>query len=86
MSRRFRTVHAFEAQRGIFQILCGNLALHGRLNVVAHNESLCDRAGSMRLTSQERQEVNVPKCDGQPDYDHIDNAAAPSFDFVNHGC
>ena len=30
MSRWFRTVHAFEPQKGIFQILCGNLALNGR--------------------------------------------------------
>jgi FkbM family methyltransferase len=85
MSRLFRTVHAFEPQRGIFQVLCGNLALNGRSNVVTHNAALYDRAGSMRLAPQERQEVNVPICDGQPDYDRIENAAALSFDFVTDG-
>jgi FkbM family methyltransferase len=85
MSRCFRTVHAFEPQKGIFQILCGNLALNGGLNVIAYNEALYDRAGSMRLAPQERQEVPIPLCDGQPDYDHIGNAAALSFDFVADG-
>jgi FkbM family methyltransferase len=85
MSRVFRTVHAFEPQRGIFQVLCGNLALNGRLNVVTHNEALYDRAGSMLLAPQERQEVSVPTCDGQPDYDRIENAAALTFDFVTDG-
>jgi FkbM family methyltransferase len=85
MSRLFQTVHAFEPQRGIFQILCGNLALNGRLNVVAHNAALYDRAGSMRLAPQERQEIKVPTCDGQPDYDRVENAAALSFDFVTGG-
>jgi FkbM family methyltransferase len=85
MSRCFRTVHAFEPQRGIFQMLCGNLALNGRLNVVAHNAALYDRAGSMQLSPPGRQEVNVLTCDGQPDYDQIENAAALSFDFVTDG-
>jgi FkbM family methyltransferase len=85
MSRWFRTVHAFEPQRGIFQMLCGNLALNGRLNVVAHNAALYDRAGSMRLSPKECQEVNVPTCDGQLDYEQIENAAALSFDFVADG-
>jgi FkbM family methyltransferase len=85
MSCCFRIVHAFEPQRGIFQMLCGNLALNDRLNVIAHNAALYDRAGSMRLSLQERQEVTVPICDGQPDYDHIENAAALSFDFTADG-
>lgn len=85
MSRWFRTVHAFEPQRGIFQMLCGNLALNGRTNVEAYKMALYDRAGSMRLAPQERQEVSAPVCNGQPDYDHIANAAALSFDFVADG-
>jgi FkbM family methyltransferase len=85
MSRCFQTVYAFEPQRGIFQMLCGNLALNRCLNVIAHNAALYDRAGSMHLAPLERQEVNVPTCDGQPDYDHIENAAALSFEFVTDG-
>jgi len=85
MSRWFKTVHAFEPQRGIFQILCGNLALNNRLNVLAHNIGLYDRAGAMRLAPQERQEVATPVVNGQPDYEHIKNAAALSFDFVAEG-
>jgi FkbM family methyltransferase len=85
MSRWFKTVHAFEPQRGIFQILCGNLALNNRLNVLPHNTGLYDRAGSMRLAPQERQEVDTPVVDGHPDYEHIKNAAALGFDFITEG-
>lgn len=85
MSRWFKTVHAFEPQRGIFQILCGNLALNNRLNVLLHNMGLYDRAGSMRLAPQERQEVETPVVDGNPDYAHIKNAAALGFDFITEG-
>jgi FkbM family methyltransferase len=85
MSRWFGTVHAFEPQRGIFQILCGNLALNNRLNVLPHNTGLYDRAGSMRLAPQERQEVETPVVDGHPDYAHIKNAAALGFDFITEG-
>ena len=82
MSRCFRSVQAFEPQRGIYQILCGNLALNSRLNVITRNAALYDRAGSVRLAPQERQEIALPMSDGQPDYDHVENAAALSFDFV----
>jgi len=85
MSRWFGTVHAFEPQRGIFQILCGNLAINNRLNVLPHNTGLYDRAGSMRLAPQERQEVDTPVVDGNPDYAHIKNAAALGFDFITEG-
>jgi FkbM family methyltransferase len=72
MSGCFRTVHTFGPQRGTFQMLCGNLALNGGLN----NAALYDRAGSIRLSPQERQEVNAPTCYGPPHYDHIEIAAA----------
>jgi FkbM family methyltransferase len=85
MSRCFRTVHAFEPQRGIFHLLCGNLALNGCMNVVAHNLALYDRAGPMRLAPPERQEVLTPMLQGQPDYARITNAAALTFDFVDDG-
>jgi FkbM family methyltransferase len=85
MARSFRMVHAFEPQRGIYQVLCGNLALNGCTNVVAHNAALYDRAGLVRLAPQERQETATPLKDGQPDYPHIANAAALSFDFVTDG-
>jgi len=85
MARLFGTVHAFEPQRGIFQVLCGNLALNGCTNVIAHNDALYDRAGFVRLAPQERQETDMPLKDGRPDYPHIANAAALSFDFVADG-
>jgi FkbM family methyltransferase len=81
MARSFGSVHAFEPQHGIYQVLCGNLALNGCLNVVAHNDALYDRAGFVRLAPQGRQETAMPLKDGQPDYPHIANAAALSFDF-----
>jgi FkbM family methyltransferase len=82
MARSFGTVHAFEPQRRIYQVLCGNLALNGCSNVIAHNAALYDRAGWVRLAPQERQETATPLKDGQPDYPHIANAAALSFDFM----
>jgi FkbM family methyltransferase len=85
MARWFRVVHAFEPQRGIFQLLCGNLVLNGRANVIAHNLALYDRAGAMRLAPGERQEVETPMLNGQPDYARISNAAALTFDFLEAG-
>ena len=82
MARQFGEVHAFEPQRGIYQVLCGNLALNDCTNVTVHNAALYDRAGSVRLAPQERQETATPLKNGQPDYAHIANAAALSFDFV----
>jgi FkbM family methyltransferase len=85
MSRSFCRVHAFEPQRGIYQLLCANLALNGCANVVTHNLALYDRAGRMRLAPPERQEVPIPLRDGQPDYARIANAAALTFEVVNNG-
>jgi FkbM family methyltransferase len=85
MARWFGMVHAFEPQCGIYHALCGNLALNGCTNVIAHNAALYDHAGLVRLASQERQETATPLKDGQPDYPHIANAAALAFDFVADG-
>jgi FkbM family methyltransferase len=85
MSRSFRSVHAFEPQRGIYQVLNGNLALNGCTNVTAHNVALYDRAGAMRLSPEERQEVPTPMLDGQPDYAQISNAAALTFEVADSG-
>jgi FkbM family methyltransferase len=85
MSRSFRLVYAFEPQRGIYQVLCGNLALNGCLNVIAHNSALYDCNGSMRLAPPERQEVSTPLLGGQPDYSRISNAAALTFEVVETG-
>ena len=85
MSRCFGVVHAFEPQRGIFHLLCGNLALNGCINTTAHNLALYDHAGPMRLAPPERQEVPVPMLDGQPDYGRISNAAALTFEPVGDG-
>lgn len=84
MSRCFHTVHAFEPQRGIYQVLCGNLALNDCANVVSYNAALYDRAASMRLAPSERQEVLTPMRDGQPDYARLDNAAALTFEVVEN--
>ena len=76
MSRCFNSVYAFEPQRGVYHLLCGNLALNGCTNVIARKLAFSDQPGSMRLAPAEWQEVAVPLVDGQPDYDHISNAAA----------
>lgn len=39
------TVYAFEAQRTVFQTLCGNIALHSLKNVVASPYAVADRHG-----------------------------------------
>ena len=83
MARCFRTVHAFEPQRGIFQVLCGNLALNEISNVVTYNAALYDRPGIMRLASQEHQEIQIPYSNGHPDYARLENAAALTFDVVS---
>ncbi|MDP9966493.1 FkbM family methyltransferase [Variovorax paradoxus] len=85
MSRCFSTVHAFEPQLGIFQVLCGNLALNERLNVVTHNGALYDRSIAMRLAPQDHQEIGVPMVDGDIDYNRIENAAALSFEIAAPG-
>lgn len=85
MSRCFSTVHAFEPQLGVFQVLCGNLALNERLNVVAHNGALYDRSIAMRLAPQDHQEVGVPMVGGDIDYKLIENAAALSFEIAAPG-
>jgi len=85
MSRCFSTVHAFEPQLGVFQVLCGNLALNERLNVVTHNGALYDRSIAMRLAPQDHQEVGVPMVGGDVDYNLIENAAALSFEIAAPG-
>lgn len=85
MSRCFSTVHAFEPQLGIFQVLCGNLALNERLNVVTHNGALYDRSIAMRLAPQDHQEIGVPMVGGDIDYNRIENAAALSFEIAAPG-
>jgi FkbM family methyltransferase len=66
-------------------MLCGNLALNDFSNVIAHNTALYDRPGHVRLAPQERQETDMPLRNGHPDYAHITNAAALSFDFTDDG-
>lgn len=43
-------IHAFEPQRSIFQILCGNLALNNRQNVVAKQIGLGDKQETLRIS------------------------------------
>lgn len=85
MSRCFSAVHAFEPQRGIFQVLCGNLALNERFNVTTHNMALYDRRTAMRLAPQDHQEVDVPINAGDIDYNRLENAAALSFEIAAAG-
>lgn len=42
-------VYAFEPQRILFQILCGNVALNGRLNVFCREAALGDQLGHLHL-------------------------------------
>ncbi|GJE05544.1 MULTISPECIES: FkbM family methyltransferase [unclassified Methylobacterium] len=83
MARCFRTVHAFEPQTGILQVLGGNLALNERSNVVTHPMALYDRKTGMKLASQERQEVDLPMRNGQILYRKLSNAAALTFEVAN---
>ena len=85
MSRCFRLVHAFEPQRSIYHILCGNLAMNGCVNVAAQNLALYDRPCPMRLAPAEWQDVPVPLIDGRIDYGRIANAAALTFEPVCDG-
>lgn len=80
MSRCFSSVHAFEPQRAVFQVLCGNLALNERTNVITHNAALYDRSTAMKLAPQDHQEVDVPMIHGEIDYNRLQNAAALSFE------
>ena len=42
-------VHAFEAQRILFNMVCGSVALNGLLNVHCHNIAVGDRAGEIEI-------------------------------------
>ncbi len=41
------SVHAFEPQRMLFQLLCGNVALNSLANVYCHHAAVGDRSGSL---------------------------------------
>ncbi len=85
LSRYFREVYAFEPQRAVFQVLCGNLALNACRNVRALNDALYDRAGTMKLAQPEHQEVPIPMDAGTVDYGAIANAAALVFEDAEEG-
>ncbi len=85
LARYFREVYAFEPQRPVFQVLCGNLALNACRNVRALNDALYDRPGSMRLAVQDHQEVPIPMHAGMVDYGAIGNAAALVFEEARDG-
>lgn len=42
-------VHAFEPQRVLHQMLCGNVAMNGHQNVVAHRAGLSDQVGEAQV-------------------------------------
>ena len=43
------TVHAFEPQRRLFQMLCGNIALNGLENVFCHAQAVSDTHGAATI-------------------------------------
>jgi FkbM family methyltransferase len=43
------TVHAFEPQRRLFQMLCGNIALNGLENVFCHAQAVGDTPGEIAI-------------------------------------
>jgi FkbM family methyltransferase len=47
------TVHAFEAQRMLFQMLCGNLAMNNHMNVECHHLALGATPGELSQTAPE---------------------------------
>jgi FkbM family methyltransferase len=79
MSRYFRTVHAFEPQTEIYQMLCANLLLNNCRNVIAVRAALYDEPGFMRVAGRTQQEIPVPSQANNIDYDRIGNAAALAF-------
>jgi FkbM family methyltransferase len=46
---RSGTVHAFEPQRRLFQMLCGNVALNGLENVLCHARAIGDTHGEIAI-------------------------------------
>jgi len=52
-------IRAFEAQRMIFNMLCGTVALNGHLNVNCHNMAVSDSQGNIEIK--------------MPDYNHNNN-------------
>jgi len=83
MARYFRTVHAFEPQVEIYRMLCANLLLNNCRNVIATNAALYNVTGHMKLADNAEQEIPVPGHDGGVDYNHIGNAAALAFHWVD---
>lgn len=51
-------VYAFEPQRILFQMLCGNLALNGCMNVVCREMGLGDQPGTLRVPPLDYQREN----------------------------
>jgi FkbM family methyltransferase len=53
-------VVAFEPQRGLFQVLCGNMALNSITNVECRHEALGEKAGQIRVPPLDYgQEANI---------------------------
>jgi FkbM family methyltransferase len=45
--------YCYEPQRNLFHILCGNLALNNRLNVVARNLAVSDQRGQIQIQTSD---------------------------------
>jgi FkbM family methyltransferase len=56
--QRNGTIHAFEPQRAIFDILSNNIRLNGLTNVVAHQRAVGHTGGTVRVPPLDYREVN----------------------------
>ena len=52
------TIRAFEAQRQIYYMLCGNVALNGLDNVICEHAAVAERAGILTVTLPDYDQVN----------------------------
>ena len=51
-------IRAFEAQREIFNMLCGTVALNGLSNIYCHNLAVSDQAGKIKIPRPNYNEIN----------------------------
>ncbi len=46
-------IYCYEAQRHLFHILCGNIAINNRLNVIARNLAVSDQCGHVNIQTSD---------------------------------
>jgi len=82
LAKAFPRVISFEPQREIFQNLNTNLMLNSCHNASTYNMGLYSKSGSLSLASPDLQDIDIPKANGDVDYDTCPNAAAVAFEFA----